>query len=92
MARAALALALVGWIGTKLYLRASRSGEWRDVMYSAVFSYGIFISYFAYYYRFNMAFLLVYTVVVARISRRVDQRSRARAPTAGVRRPVLSDA
>ena len=49
---------VLGWVGASLYLKAVTSGRWGFVLLYAIFSYGLVVSFFAYYYRFEMLVLL----------------------------------
>lgn len=51
---------LVGCISTLLFMKARRSGFWAWHLVYATFMYGVFMSFFLYYFRFGMIFLLLY--------------------------------
>jgi oligosaccharide repeat unit polymerase len=51
---------LLGFVGTRLYLRARWPGYWGHVLVYALFAYGLFMSCFMYVYRFNEAVLMLY--------------------------------
>jgi oligosaccharide repeat unit polymerase len=53
----------LGFISTSLYIAARKSGNWTLFLLSSIFTYGLFISFFAYYFRFNLVFLSLYTSV-----------------------------
>jgi len=55
---------LLGFISTRLYVKAQNSRNWIDYLSTGFFSYGLFISFFAYYYRETLIFLLIYPVVI----------------------------
>lgn len=55
---------LLGFIATRLYLRARRAGHWGHVLVYSLFAYGLFMSCFMYSYRFNEAVLLLYIYVL----------------------------
>lgn len=59
---AALSL-LLGWSLTALYRRAGAAGLWMNTLLYAVCGYGAVIAFFAYYYGFNMFFLVGYVLV-----------------------------
>jgi oligosaccharide repeat unit polymerase len=61
---AMIASGLFGYVATRLYLRAMRARYWGNVLIYAVFGYGIFLSSFMYYYRFNLMLQLGYTYIV----------------------------
>jgi oligosaccharide repeat unit polymerase len=63
---------ILGFISTKLYIKAYKRGDWVLYLLSAIFSYGLFISFFAYYYRSNLIFLLLYALIVGRLSKRLS--------------------
>ncbi len=52
---------LLGHISTRLYLRARRCPYWGHTLVYGVVGYGVFMSTFAYFFRFNMMLLLLYT-------------------------------
>ena len=60
---------LLGAISTYFYIKARRSHNWVMYLGSAVFDYGLFLSFFVYYYRFNLIFLLVYVFLFGFLSR-----------------------
>lgn len=64
---------LLGFISTRLYLTAQKRRDWVLYLLSAIFSYGLFISFFAYYYKENLIFLLVYTIVVGKLAKWVSR-------------------
>lgn len=49
---------ITGWIGAGFYARARLSGHWGHVLLYGVFAYGLVLSFFSYYYRFEMLLLL----------------------------------
>jgi oligosaccharide repeat unit polymerase len=63
---------ILGFISTKLYIKAYERGDWVLYLLSAIFSYGLFISFFAYYYRSDLIFLLLYVLIVGRLSKRLS--------------------
>ncbi len=69
---------LLGFIASRLYLRARRAGYWGHVLAYGLFSYGLSMSCFMYVYRFNEAVLFIYLYllgfVVARGGILVDRR------------------
>ena len=77
---AAVACCVLGFIGSRLYLRARRAGYWGHVLVYGLFSYGLSMSCFMYVYRFNEAVLFIYLYVmgfvVARHGVLVDRRGR----------------
>lgn len=60
---------LLGAFSTFLYTRARRSRNWSLHLGSAIFNYGLFLSFFVYYYRFNVIFLLGYVLLFGFLSR-----------------------
>lgn len=63
----------LGFVSTRLYLAARKRCDWVLYLLSAVFSYGLFISFFAYYYRDVLVFLLFYTVVAGKLAKQVSR-------------------
>lgn len=63
---------ILGFISTKLYIKTYERGDWVLYLLSAIFSYGLFISFFMYYYRSNLIFLLLYALIVGRLSKRLS--------------------
>jgi len=55
---------ILGFGSTRLYGRALRVPFWGHTLVYAVIGYGIFLSFFAYIYTFNVFFILVYIFVV----------------------------
>jgi oligosaccharide repeat unit polymerase len=53
---------LLGFISTLLFILAQKSNQWVLYLAYAIFAYGLLISFFAYYYRSNLIFLLLYTI------------------------------
>ncbi len=60
---------LLGFISTKLYVIARKRYNWILYLFSALFSYGLFISFFTYYYSDVLIFLLFYAIIVGYISK-----------------------
>lgn len=56
--------ALLGFVSSRLYLRARRAGYWGHVLVYGLFSYGLFMSCFQYVYRFNEMLQLLYIYLV----------------------------
>lgn len=56
---------LVGWFASSLYLKSVTGGAWGFVLMYAIFAYGLVVSFFAYYYRFEMFILLSVVFVLA---------------------------
>lgn len=77
---AVLVTALLGFVSTRLYLRARRAGYWGHVLVYGLIGYGLFMSCFMYIFRFNMLLLLMYLYgfgfVVLRGGVLVDRRRR----------------
>lgn len=75
---AVLACGLLGFISSRLYLRARRAGYWGHLLVYGLWSYGLSMSCFMYVYRFNEAVLFIYLYVmgfvVARDGVLVDRR------------------
>ncbi|AEG15314.1 hypothetical protein Desku_1746 [Desulfofundulus kuznetsovii DSM 6115] len=63
---------ILGFVSTRLYIVARKRGNWILYLLSALFSYGLFISFFAYYYRDVLTFLVLYTLIVGRLSKKVS--------------------
>lgn len=82
---------LLGFISVKLYLTARRSNDWVSNLVSGYFSFGLFISFFAYYYRDDLIFLLLYSLIVGSLARKVSQIFRKR-PGSLTARYIYSDA
>ncbi len=61
---AVLICALLGFVSSRLYLRARRAGYWGHVLVYGLFSYGLFMSCFQYVYRFNEMLQLLYIYLV----------------------------
>ena len=55
---------LLGFGSTRLYIRALRVPYWGHILVYAVVGYGIFLSFFAYIYTFNVFVILGYVFVV----------------------------
>lgn len=55
---------LLGFGGTRLHARAMASGYWANILVYAVVGYGIFLSFFAYIYTFNVFVILAYVYLV----------------------------
>lgn len=70
---------LLGFVATRLYLRARRAGYWAHILVYSLFAYGLFMSCFMYVYRFNEALLMAYLYVAGFVLVRggvlVDRRS-----------------
>lgn len=62
----------LGFVSTRLYLVAHKRGNWILYLLSGIFSYGLFISFFAYYYRDNIVFLLLYTLIFGQLTKRLS--------------------
>ncbi len=71
---------LLGYLSTRLWLRARRCHHWGHVLVYGVVGYGVFMSVFAYFFRFNMMLMLLYTYLAAFVVPRggvfVDRRRR----------------
>lgn len=63
---------LLGFVSTRLYIVARKRGNWILYLLSALFFYGLFISSFAYYYRDVLVFLLLYTLIIGQLSKKVS--------------------
>lgn len=55
---------VLGFSATYLYCRAQDRKTWIASLTAGIVNYGIFISFFSFYYRFNLIFLIVYTALV----------------------------
>jgi hypothetical protein len=77
---AVLVTALLGFVSTRLYLRARRAGYWGHVLVYGLIGYGLFMSCFMYIFRFNMMLLLMYLYAFGFVALRggvlVDRRHR----------------
>ena len=62
---------LLGFISTILYIVAQRRSDWVLYLLSAVFSYGILISFFVFYYRGNLVFLFLYTFIMGKTVKKI---------------------
>jgi len=62
---------LVGFISTALYVAARKRNNWVLRLLSALFSYALFISMFMYYFRSTLVFLLLYTLVIGSLIKRL---------------------
>jgi len=62
----------LGFISTRLYITARKHRSWILHLLSAVFSYGLLISFFLYYYRSTLIFLLLYTLIAGWLSKRLS--------------------
>jgi oligosaccharide repeat unit polymerase len=62
----------LGAISTYLYIKARFSHNWVLYLGSGVFNYGLFLSFFLYYYRFNLIFLLLYVLLFGFLSRKLS--------------------
>lgn len=51
---------LLGFLGTRLYLRARAGGYWGHALAYGIVGHGIFLSCFMYTFRFNLVFMLLY--------------------------------
>lgn len=56
--------ALLGSIATSLYLKARQTAHWKNVLLYSLFTYGVVISFFLYYYMFEIFFLIGYVLFV----------------------------
>ena len=62
---------LLALISASLYRFARKYGHWMTILQSSIFNYGLFISFFLYYYRFNLLFLMLYVFIFGNLSRKV---------------------
>jgi len=53
----------LGFISTLFYILARKRSSWVLHLLSSVFTFGLFISFFSYYYRFNLLLLMLYVFV-----------------------------
>lgn len=63
---------ILGFVSTKLYVVSRKYCNWRMYLFNALFCYGLFISLFAYYYRTALIFLLLYVLIIGRLSRNLS--------------------
>ncbi len=54
----------LGWLSSLLYRIARCSSFWLYKLAYAIFGYGVVISFFLYYFRFNMMFLGIYAALM----------------------------
>ncbi|MBK6899712.1 MAG: hypothetical protein IPH09_10705 [bacterium] len=54
----------MGFVAARLHLRALSAPYWGNVLIYALFGYGIFLSPFMYYYRFNLIVQLLYVYAI----------------------------
>ena len=66
----ALVSLLIGYVATLLYNMALYQQYWGYKLVYGIYAYGVFLSFFAYYYKSNMAFLLLVTWLLAFSGRR----------------------
>ena len=62
--------ALLGYVSTLLYIKARERGNWSLYLSSTIFSYGLFLSFFCYYYRFGLLFLFIYALLFGFVARK----------------------
>jgi len=60
-----LASFAAGWIGAGFYAKARSKGHWGYVLLYGIFAYGLVLSFFSYYYRFEMLLLLGLVAILA---------------------------
>jgi oligosaccharide repeat unit polymerase len=69
---------ILGFVVTRLYLRARRSGYWAHALMYGLVGHGIFLSCFMYTYRFHMAVMVIYLYALGFVALRrgvlVDRR------------------
>lgn len=53
-----LGSAFWGFVSTRLYEKARKSRDWAWILGSSIINYGLFLSFFTYYFTFNLLFLL----------------------------------
>lgn len=79
-AGAVVVCGLLGFVASRLYLRARRAGYWAHTLVYGLFSYGLSMSCFMYSYRFNEAVLFGYLYLVGFVAARggvlIDRRGR----------------
>ncbi|MEM2352377.1 MAG: O-antigen polymerase [Thermoproteota archaeon] len=63
---------LLGFVSVKLYLAARKNNDWILHLLSGCFSYGLFISFFAFYYRDDLIFLLLYSLTMGSLARKLS--------------------
>jgi len=59
-----LGSALLGYISTYLYMKSKMSHDWAWTLASSIINYGLFISFFLYYFTFNLLFLFLVVLMV----------------------------
>lgn len=62
----------LGFISTRIYVSARKYKSWMLYLSSSLFSYGIFISFFMYYYRGDLIFLLLYVLIIGKFLRKLS--------------------
>lgn len=62
---------ILAFISTRLYLAARKYRNWITIICSSVFSYGLFISFFLYYYRIHILFLILYIIIIGKFSKKI---------------------
>jgi oligosaccharide repeat unit polymerase len=62
----------LGFISTRLYIKTKTSRNWIMCLSASFFSYGLFISFFAYYYRETLIFLLIYPPIMGPVIRKAS--------------------
>ena len=55
---------LLGYASTLLYLRAKQASYWGHVLMYGLVGYGVFLSPFMYFYRFNMLVKMIFVFVL----------------------------
>jgi len=63
---------ILGFVSTRLYIVSRKYCNWRIYLFNALFCFGLFISLFAYYYRAALIFLLLYVLIIGRLSRNLS--------------------
>lgn len=58
-----LGSAFWGWVSTSLYEKARKSHDWAWVLCCSIINYGLFLSFFTYYFTFNLLFLFSVVLV-----------------------------
>jgi len=70
-----LGSAFWGFVSTRLYAKARKSHDWAWVLGSSIISYGLFLSFFTYYFTFNLLFLFAVVLVAIALRAIVSVRS-----------------
>ena len=62
---------ILAFISSRLYLAARKYRNWITIICSSIFLYGLFISFFLYYYRIHVLFLILYIIIVGKLLKKI---------------------